>query len=312
MRTLRIGPPVQPFGGMNDDLRRQQLPPHLFRTLRNIEVDGESLVRRDGVVRLLSGAFPSGYLRTDGAGSSYITVPQSDTSDIADYDLGPRWALFIAYRPRSLGNEIHLILDGDGSAWSLKHKTNGTIEGSVQDADATTVTVSKTGMTELLVEYQVLMVRDNTALHLYVNNHTVETAASTLGDGVDTATSSGNIYIGGEAGNATGVFDLFEVRLFTRADDSQDWQFTQYPWTCKFGDPYLALHLLCEDGSGTTLSDFSRNANSSITITGGWTWQSSSPRQTIAPVTGLYPFEDKTGRRFLLADIGVNHYRIPV
>lgn len=310
MQTLRIGPPVSIFGGMNNDYRRQQLPPNFFRTLRNVEVDGESLVRRDGVVRLVSGAFPNTCLQTDGQAGTYLTVPQLDVADILDYDLGNRWSIFVSYVPRVLNADCLLIQDGTIElSWVIKHKANGMIEAIVKDAGSSTVTLQKAGMNRLEKEHQILLVRNGADLSLYVNNHAPVTS-SALDPNTDTMASTANIYIGGPPGVPSGVFDIMEVRIMTVADTSDTWRYTQYPWTSKFGDPNLVLHLLFEEGSGTTISDFSRNANAGITLTGGWSWQGSSVRQTIAPVTGLFLMEDKAGRRFLLADIGVNHYRI--
>jgi hypothetical protein len=112
-------------------------------------------------------------------------------------------------------------------------------------------------------------------------------------------------------GRASGsAITYYEARIFREAYTDEEWRVTQYPWTGRFGDPNMILHLTFEDGTGTSLTDYSRVNNESITLQGAsWSWLSSTPRQTIAPVTGIHIFENARGRMWLIVDAGKNHYR---
>lgn len=311
-QLLHIGPPHTGIGGMNTTLRRQQLSQAQFVKLRNLRLLGEAWTRRKGMTRIASGALPAVSLSADAAvPTNLVTIPYTDTGAIVDYNLGTRFTLFASYRLDALAGEqpviAHSAID---PPWTLTHKGDGKIEATITDAASTTITLtSDADYTKTGRKYDVQAVRDGATGYLYVNGTLAKTAGG-LAAGQPTLISTNDIYLASYVGHATGsALTYYEIRLFREAYTDEEWRITQYPWTGAFGDPNLILHLTFEDGSGTSITDHSRVNNQSIAISGNWTWNSSTQRQTIAPVTGIHVFENARGRSWLVADIGENHYR---
>ena len=315
MPSIKVGPPDSVFGGMNTRFRRQQLSPNLFHMLRNVEIEGESLKRRDGVVRLVVGTEPTESYQSNGGAGSYITIPQSDTTDIVDYNLGTRWTIFVSYSLQSLASDALVAADGAANhPWSIVHNTDGTITVAVQDQAGNTATITTTKTFTLLdTELQLWVVRSGGTVSVYVNADAAKSDTTTLESTSDTLATTGNFYLASWSGRASGsAITYHELRIFRDAYTEDTWRLTQYPWTGAFGDPNLILHLVFEDGAGSTITDYSRNKNESIVSTGTWTWLGTTLRQAIAPVTGLYVMENTRGRKWLIADSGKNHYRVPL
>jgi hypothetical protein len=189
---------------------------------------------------------------------------------------------------------------------------SGNIVGKVTDADANTATVTSTKAYGLGTEITALLSRNKDVLSLKVNDDAVDTGAGLSGSAL-TEQSTDDIYVAGYTGAGSGSpLTMYELRLYRRAETSTPWRITQYPWTGRFGDPDSVLHLFFEEGSGTALTDYSRINNQSIALSGSWTWNSSTKRQAVAPVTGIHITGNVRGRRWMLVAAGKNHYRIPL
>ena len=313
-----IGPPDSQFIGMATSYKRQQIPLNAHWMLRNMRLSGEALERRKGIVRLVAGARTATSLSCDGTNTSWIAIPVADDSvDTGDFDLGTHFTIFASYQVDDNGDDVLVCCSGNDETnpgYMIRHNSDNTITGRVSDTDGNTITATTDpDYDDLGVEIQVQLVRAGTGITLYVNG--VSAATATLLDpllgtkGADTAT-----YIGGYSGRMTGSEATFyEFRIHRGAITSQEWRATQYPWGGRFGDPSLAVYCTFEDGSGTAVTDWSRNNHGSIALVGaGWTWNSSTARQVVTPVTGIHVMEVARGRKWLIADIGVNHYRIPL
>lgn len=313
---LEIGPPHSSISeGINTLYRRQQLPPNVYRLLRNIKVAKGALQKSGGRHRIVAGALPAKSAKSGGAGADFVQVAYTDTTKITDYQLGTKFTIFCAYSVNSLATDLYIGSQGTDPTgtppWSIVHASNGIISARVTDNDGTTLATSTTiAYTKLSTEYQVNVVRSGTSLSIYVNDDAVVTKTG-LGATTVMEQSEDDIYFGGYSGAGTGTaITLYESRILRRADTSKDWRMTQYPWTGRFGDPDMVLHLLYEEGSGASLTDYSRIINQTITLEGTWTWLSTTKRQAVAPVTGIHITGSVRGRRWMLADIGKNHYRI--
>lgn len=314
MKALaHIGPPHTRVGGMNTTLRRQQLPIGQFWKLRNLRLLGEAFTRKKGLHRIASGALPAVSISTDDDDpGNYIEIPYEDDSvNITDYNLDTKFTVFVSYSPDSFDEDCMVIAHHTAShPFSIVHNTDGTITATIRDAAAVTTTLTTAAnYTTPRYEYQVQLVRDGANAHLYVNG-TLAKSSAVLGATQATATSANPIYLASWAARATGSkITYYEVRIHREAITDEEWRVTQYPWTGRFGDPALVLHLVFEDATGTSVTDYSRLNNGSITVNGSWTWNSTTRRQAIAPVTGIHTFENARGRSWLVADIGKNHYR---
>ena len=315
---IEIGPPKGSVcEGMNTTFRRQQLPPNYYRMLRNVKASREAIQKIGGRVRVAEGDLPAKSLTNDGNNADFITVPYTDTTAITDYKLGAKWSLFVAYSFTSLATDNYIAGQGTDPTgtppWWLRHKSTGEVEALVTDADGTTLTLATTKTyTQLGTEMQVLLSRNKDQLLIKVGDDTAVTGGGLSATAL-TEQSTDDIYVAGYsgAGNASPV-TMYETRLFRRASTSTSWRMTQYPWTGRFGDPDSVLHLVYEDGSGTSLTDYSRINNETIALSGSWTWNSSTLRQTVAPVTGIHITGNVRGRRWMLVAAGKNHYRIPL
>lgn len=310
--TLHIGPPFSVFGGMNTTLRRQQMPPPYHRMLKNIDLIGDSLRRRPGMVRIAVGARPAESLSGDGNSGTYIDIPRSDTSDITEYDLGTAWTVFVAYSIQGVGavGDIFATDTAASPGVLLSHNTNGSITATVIDKATNSSTVTSTTLFPALnTEVVVQLVRDGADVTLFVNGTQEDTDAS-LSATSDTKVTGTYITLGDLNLSAHMKVTYYEVRLHREAITDHEWQHTQYPWTGRFGDANLVLHLTFEEGTGTAITDHSRVNNASIVTTGGWTWNASTLRQVIVPVTGVHIKQNTLGRKWILFDAGKNHYRI--
>lgn len=311
-QTFVVGPPEMPFAGMNDTFRRQQMPPNMHRVLRNIRLFGEGLQRRKGMLQLHACSRSSDALRSDGSAAAIGSIPMTDVADITEYQFGTKFTVFVAYTVQDLSDDCMVISHSDTAPpWRITHGTDGKITATVNDGTTTATLVSGAIGTEVNVQYQVQLVRDGSDTTLIVNGTDADTD-DTLSATASTLTSANDIYLASWSGRATGSQMTYnEVRLHREAITDSEWRVTQYPVTGRFGDPRLVLHLLFEEGTGTTLTDYSRVNNESITIAGNWSWLGASGRQVVTVITGMHVMTNALGRTWLLVDAGKNHYRIP-
>jgi hypothetical protein len=315
--TQNIGPPHTKFGGMNTTLRKQQVPPDQFNMLRNVDLSGETLTRRGGYCRVCAGARTAKSLKVVTSAANYVQIPyQDDSVDVDDFNLTDKFTVFVSYSLLSLSDDVVVASHSDDTIppWRITHLTTGSIVATVAmkgGAESTCTTAAS--YTTLGREYTVALTRNGAAVSLVVNGGTAVAGIPVLTAAVGTPTlvSSEAIYLGGWSGLASGsTIVYYEFRLHRNVSTS--WRVTQYPWSGRFGDPALACHLTFEEGTGTALTDYSRNNHSSITVTGGNTWLSTTKRQVSTMVTGIHCMENARGRKWLLVDIGPNHYRIPL
>ncbi len=314
---LQVGPPHSTISeGMNTSYRRQQLTPNYYRMLRNIKVAKEALQKSGGRHRIAEGDLPAESAKCGAtAGTDFVTVPYTDTTAIADYQFGPKFTVFQSFRADSLASNNLIIGQGQDPTGNppfwIWQATNGKITAAVTDAGGATITVTTTiAYTKIGEERQVQLVRDKAGISLYVDDDDPVTNTG-LDPAFDTKATTDDIYIAGHPTDADGsAITLYETRLLRRADTNRDWRITQYPWTGRFGDPDVVLHLLYEEGTGAALTDYSRIKNETITLDGSWTWLASTLRQTVAPVTGIHITGSVRGRRRMLIEAGKNHYRV--
>jgi len=313
---LAIGPPNSRFGGMQTTRRRQQLGPSEFHCLRNVTLNGDAIRRIQGNVLLVAGALPAKSLSLDGDPGSYVSLAKALSGvSITDYDLLYHWAIFVAYKPDDLADDVMIISDSDDAAppWRLVHETSGVISVLVEDGASNQASFATTNTYPASTYTTVLLYRTGSTVGLIVNGDAAVTNTGTLSATSPTKTTTEAITFGSWTGRATGSqVTYYEAAIWRRTRTSTVWRNTEYPWTGRFGDPDLVLHLRFDDGSGSTITDYSRLNHEAVTIAAGGTWNSSTARQTIAPVTGIHPLEHPSGRKWLLCDIGKNHYRIPI
>lgn len=300
---------------MNTTLRRQQIPAQFHRVLKNVDLIGESLRRRPGMVRLVSATRPAQSLVIDGTATTYVTIPKSDTSSISEYNFGTRFTFWFAYSVQDLTDDCLVGCADTTEATapiSVVHGTDGTITVKITDGDATTVTLTSTTQFTTVDEEIVLWVTRNGATTTLYINGTAEDTDTGLSATADLATFD-NFYLASYSGRATGSqMTYYEFRMHREDITDDEWQYTQYPWTGRFGDPNMVCHLLFEEGTGTSLVDYSRINNASIAISGaGASWPGTTLRQVVVPVTGIHVKENTLGRKWILVDAGKNHYRIP-
>jgi len=313
--TLNIGPPHTPFGGMNTTARKQQVKPYEFVMLRNVDLSGDALSRRNGYCRICAGARTAKSLKVLTSAANYVQIPNSDGGvAISDYDLTDKFSVFVSYSLNSLTSDVIVASHSNDATppWRITHKTTGEIvaTASLTGAVESTCTTANS-YTTLGREYTVLLTRNGAAVSLVVNGGTAVAGTPPLTAGENTATSTEAIYLGGWAAAAVdSTITYYEFRIHRSVENS--WRITQYPWSGRFGDPTLACHLTFEDGTGSSITDWSRNNHSTITVTGGGTWLSTTKRQVSTMVTGIHGMENARGRKWLLLDIGPNHYRIPL
>ena len=312
-----IGPPDTRFGGMNTTLRRQQIPligTTQFYKLRNVRLIEEALTRRNGIVRLMCGARTTNDLTSSGAADTWVAIPATDDNiAISDYTLGTEWTFFAAYKPVALDDDILLFAsDTADPALQIVHGTSGKITVTVEDADGTVDTITSAGIYPKGYEWQVQVVRSGATVTLYIQGVADVTTGTLSATALMKAFSTS--YMGSWSARPTGSnVTFYELRIHRKAITAETWRQTTYPRTGTFGDPNLALHLIFDDGSGTSLTDYSRNAHGSISLVGaGWTWGSSSTRQVATPVTGIHIQQTARGRKWILFDVGKNHYRAVV
>ncbi len=317
--TQAIGPPDTPLMGMNTTLRRQQLPAHAHVLLRNLRLQGEAFTRVGGRVRLLCGARRAKSLSSDGDAGTYVTIPyQDDSVNVTEINLPTTWTFFASYRPDDLSDDILVAgqtdnADGATVPWRVVHGTNGKITARCTDADGNTTTVTTSTTHPAHRKVEVLVYRDGATAGIIANDAAAVTEAATLSATAATLASSEAVYLASWSGRASGSqVTYYEVRLLRRADTSKDWRLTQYPHSGRFGDADLVFHLLCDEGTGTALTDYSRLNHSSIALTGSWTWNSTTERQVCEIVTGLHVMEKANGRKWLLCCVGRNYYRVPL
>jgi len=297
-----IGPPHAPFRGMNTSQRRQNVAATEFVKARNVVLSGGALQRRPGLVRLMAGTRTAKSVSCSSGGLSACTL-----TNVADYDLGAYYSVFVSYRPTIRSLPGYIASDGNsGAAWRITHNANRTITGRLYDGTTTlSLTTTRTFGNRYI---EVGLVRAGTTGSLYING-TLEKTQATL-SATASATGGRSVILGtyGSLGSQA-IVRFYEFRLFRTAVTDQTWRSTQYPWSGKFGDPNLAAHLTFEDGTGTTVTDHSRNGNNA-TLAQAWTWNSATERQVVTPITGLHVFENARGRKWLLVEAGTNHYRI--
>ena len=313
--TENIGPPHNLFAGMNTTARKQNVRPNEFIMLRNVDLSGEALTRRNGYCRVCAGARTAKSLRVATSAANYVQIPYSDGGvNIDDFNLTDKFTVFVSYSLGSLTLDVPVAQHSDDAVppWSITHKTTGEIVATVAMTGGAYATVTTAASyTTLGREYTVLLTRSGATVSLTVNGGTAVTDGVTLSAGTDTLTSTEAIYLGGWSGaSVDSTVTYYEFRLHRSVQTA--WRITQYPWSGRFGDPTIACHLTFEDGSGTSITDYSRNNHSTVTVTGGNTWLSTTKRQVSTMVTGIHGMENARGRKWLLLDIGPNHYRIPL
>ena len=313
--SLHIGIPYNQFMGMNRTMRRGQMAQNFFYMLKNVDLLGDALRRRPGMVRLLSGARPAVSRSADGAAATYVDIPTTDVSAIAEYDLGPRWTLFVSFSVSALATMADVFLSdtvANSPGIAVYYKTDGSLSATVIDADANTDTLESGAAAAITgEEIRLRVTRNGSTITMYVDGVQVATSTGTLSATADTKAPGASMFLASDNVGATAPISYYEVRLHREVLSSAEWDFTQYPWTGVFGDKNLILHLLFEEGAGIEPIDFSRIQNASITYEGAWTRNASTLRQVAVPVTGIHIKENTVGRKWILCDIGVNHYRIP-
>ncbi|MCP4493365.1 MAG: LamG domain-containing protein [Gammaproteobacteria bacterium] len=313
-----IGPPNSQYLGMMTTYKRQQIPSSAHWMLRNVRLSGEALERRKGIVRLVAGAREAVSLSSDGTAATYIEIPVDDGGvDTGEFVLGTRWTIFASYRPDDLADDILVLSSQESSVapgYLMRHEPDGTVTGKIRDTSGTDITLSSTTKFTSATRVDVQLVRDRGAGYLYVNGTLEDSDTTTLSATLDTKPPVSNLYMGSNAIRPTGSeVTFYELRIHREAITSDEWRATQYPWGGRYGDPNVALYCTFEDGAGTTVEDWSRNNHATIALVGaGWAWNSSTERQVVTPVTGIHIMEVARGRRWLIADIGINHYRIPL
>ena len=312
--TVAIGPPNSMIGGMNTTVRRQQLPASVQYLLRNYRLKGEAWRLRDGMVRIATGTRLAKSLSSSGAANSFLTIPyQDDSINITDYNLGRKFTIFASFRADDLADDVMIAGQSDDVAppWRIWQATDKKINAVIEDTTTAVATLESTATYGGGKEVTVQLVRDGADATLIVNGETQDTADNLDPDG-DLKVSTEAIFLGSWTGRGSGSqATWYEFRMFRRAETSSKWRVTQYPGSGRFGDPDLVCHLTFEDGSGTSITDHSRINHSAIVTSGGWTWNSNTLRQVVTPVTGIHPFENARGRKWLILDIGNNHYRVP-
>lgn len=313
-----VGPPDSQFIGMATSYKRQQIPMNAHWMLRNLRLSGEALERRKGTVRLVAGARMARSLSSDGSATTWVAIPTNDASvDTGDFALGTHWTIFASYQVDDFGDDVLVCCSEAGEAapgYMIRHNNDHTITATVSNSGGTTISATTAAdYGETGVEIQVQLVRTGASFTLYVNGVSAATGAL-LDPRGDTKAAATATYLGSYSGRATGSeATWYEFRIHREAITSEEWRATQYPWGGRFGDPNLVVYNTFEDGSGTSLTDWSRNNHQSISLAGaGWTWNSTTARQVVTPVTGIHVMEVARGRKWLIADIGVNHYRIPL
>jgi hypothetical protein len=317
--VLSIGRPHSDFEGMNTTDRRQQLAPSQFHMLRNVLLSGSALQKRKGLSRLLSGARRAKSLKSPGDAGTYVTIPYSDNSvNISEFDLGTDWTIFCSYTPNDLSDDILVASHSDNAdnattPWRIVHNTNGSITARCSTTTNQTTTVTTPAKYPAHRKVDLTVYRSGATLGIQPNDAAAVTESSTLSATSNTLVSTEAIYLASWSGRASGsAITYYEFRILRRADTSKNWRITEYPWSGRFGDPDLALHLIFGDGSGTAITDYSRTNHSSIALSGSWTWLSTTNRQVVTPITGIHVMENARGRKWLLVDAGVNHYRVPL
>lgn len=314
--TLNIGPPHTPAGGMNTTARRQQIQPHQWVMARNVSLAGDAWSRRGGFYRLFCGGRKAASLKFDQDPANYVKIPYTDTAAIADYQFRTAFTVFVSYRPDSLSSDIMVASHSDDLAppWRITHNTNGTITALVTQTGGTTATLTTpANYSKIGGEITVQLTRDGSTVTLQVNDDAAVTDTSTLTASVNTIASTESIYLGAWPTRASGSsVTYYEFRMFRVASTDKTWRVTQYPYSGRFGDPNMVCHLIFEEDSGTSVTDYSRINNESISVEGTGTWLTATNRQVACVVTGVHVMENALGRKWLLVDAGYNHYRVPI
>lgn len=260
--------------------------------------------RRPGMQRLFQVTNAGTCFDLNGT-TQIVTVPLN----IVMHTLRKEWTVDILFQPDQVSSAATLLGWVSASTWPIRIQTTsaGKVEAKVTDSASTVTTM--TGTTTLVVgtNYHVRVVRNGTALTVYLNG--VSEATGTIAD-LDCLAPGGNLTFG--AANGAAFFDG-KVDYCT-AYSSAITNMTDIYIRCILPRaPHVLWHYVMEEIETTThrVDDESRFENHG-SVTNGTSTATSIARQTM-PVTLIAPYIDKNnkqravvmaGRTIRLAEVG--------
>ena len=225
-----------------------------------------------------------------------VTIPVNTTIQT----LRRKWRIDFLVQPDTVAAARTLLGFAHATDWPVQVQFTSSAKVEVKVTDSAGTVVTMTGTTTLVgtTKYGVSVVRDGTALTVYLDG--VSEVTGTMAD-LDCKAPGGNMYLGR---NNTGEFfdGKYEFCAAYNAADSY------------MGDVFLrpldpkADHVLwsyvCEDMESTThrVDDDSRFGNHGA-VTAGTSTATSIARQTM-PVTMIAPYVDKNAKQRIVIGAG--------
>lgn len=282
-------------GGLNTSSDENGLPLGQYVDLTNVILGDGGLRRRDGMVRVARASNANLCANLNGT-SEIVTVPVNTTI----HTLRKQWRVSCLVAPDTVNAARTLLGWAHATDWPIQIQFTSSAKVEVKVTDSAGTVVTMTGATTLVgtTTYAVDVVRNGTALTVYLNGVSEQTG--TMAD-LDCKAPGGNLYFGR---NNTGEF--FDGKY-------------EHCWAVNSADTYMGdVFLRCihpraenvlwsyvlEDMESTThrIDDDSRFGNHG-SITAGFSTATSIARQTM-PVSMIAPYTDKNAKQRIVVAAG--------
>lgn len=272
---------AQPGGGQDDRVDPHALQAFQAAYARNCQVSRRVLEKIPGWMRL-TGLTPTGYaMQCDGTSGMGASFP-----DHADYDLGLRWHIHVAYKPTNLSAQYPIYWRADDSnneITTLECKTDGTFFFTHRDSGDTETTLTSPHAATAGSTSIIDVARFKNELRMWVDGRQ-SVSRTDLSSTALTKAADNKWWVGlktvtnGDTADASMVGVVDEFRVFRDEQRDLRWIFSEYP---DLADPNLVLYARFNETSGA-ITDYSKNGNNGTALT-------APTRDATALVTAIAP-----------------------
>ena len=281
--------------GLNTTAEATGLPLGEWVDLQNILLDQGDLRRRGGIQRVVRVTNNGTCMDLNGT-TQIVTVPVNTVM----HTLRKTWTVYCLMQPDTVAAARTLLGFLHATDWPIQIQFTSGAKVEVKVTDSAGTVVTMTGTTTLVggTTYSVVVVRDGTALTVYLNG--VSEVTGTMAD-LDGKAPGGNMTLGR---NNTGEFfdGKYEQCWATNSADTYLGDIFLRPLDPMADNVLWSYVLENMESTNGRIDDDSRFGNHGI-VTSGTSTATSIARQTM-PVTGLMPYIDKNAKQRLVVVAG--------